>query len=373
MGVYKAKSGKTKDGRVCFFRVRYQDIDGRNAQYKSGKFATKKEAEDAELKFRLKIHRHENMDKITLDEMIDIFIENRTSTIEVKPTTLYNYGNKRIHLKSLLNIKLKDFNINHYDNWKKQMNETNISTRYKNDILKFLKSVLNFAMTWYDFNLNKVYNKMTKFSNASDIPKEMMYFTYDQWKQFISVEDDLQKRVMFEILYYCGLRKGELRGLTWRNVDLVNKTLSVKKQITDRGDSVKEFQFSTPKTKSSIRTLQLNKVLLNDLKTLKNEVSKDYGFNDDYFVIGDAFPVASNTITSRKKRNCKLANVPQIRIHDFRHSCASLLVNNGANITVVAKYLGHTKIEETLNTYTHLFNSALNEVVELIDKLENKG
>lgn len=104
-------------------------------------------------------------------------------------------------------------------------------------------------MTWYDFNLNKVYSKMTKFSNSSDIPKEMMYFTYDQWKQFISVETELQKKVMFEILYYCGLRKGELRGLTWKNIDLVNKTLSVKRQITDRGGSVKEFQFSTPKTK----------------------------------------------------------------------------------------------------------------------------
>ena len=88
----------------------------------------------------------------------------------------------------------------------------------------------------------------------------------------------------------------------------------------------------------------------------------------DIIWIGDAFPVASNTITSRKNRNCELAGVPQIRIHDFRHSCTSLLVNNGANITVVAKYLGHT--EETLNTYTHLFNSALNEIVDLIDKLE---
>lgn len=56
-------------------------------------------------------------------------------------------------------------------------------------------------------------------------------------------------------------------------------------------------------------------------------------------VNGDAFPVASNTITSRKNQNCKLANVPQIRIHDFRHSCASLFVDNGANITVVVKYL----------------------------------
>ena len=71
MGVYKAKEGKTKDGRVWFFRVRYQDMSGRNKQYKSGKFATKKEAEIAELEFRLKIHKHENMDDITIEEMIE--------------------------------------------------------------------------------------------------------------------------------------------------------------------------------------------------------------------------------------------------------------------------------------------------------------
>lgn len=141
---------------------------------------------------------------------------------------------------------------------------------------------------------------------------------------------------MFEI-YYCGLRKGELRGLTWRDIDFVNKTLSVKKQITGRGDSVKEFQFSTPKTKG--RAPPLNKLLLNGLKLFKKERSKEHGFNDNYFVIGEAFPIGSNTITSRKNRNCKLAGVPQIRIHDFRHSCASLLINNGANVTIVAKYL----------------------------------
>lgn len=101
-------------------------------------------------------------------------------------------------------------------------------------------------------------------------------------------------------------------------------------------------------------------MLLNGLNLLKEQVSKEHGFNDDYFVIGDAFPISSNTISSRKNRNCKLADVLQIRIHNFRHSCASPLANNGANITVVAKYLGHTKIEETLNTYTHLFNSSLN-------------
>ncbi len=370
MGVYKAKEGKTKDGRIWFFKIRYQDIDGRNKQYKSGKYSTKKEAEEAELEYRMKLHNNENQNNITIEEMIKLFIDNRTNTISVKPTTLYNYDNKTRYLDCLLKVKVKDFNINHYDHWKKKMNETNLSTKYKNDILKFLKSVLNHAMTWYDFNLSKVYSKMTNFNNSAELEKEMMYFTYEQWKQFISVEEDLRFKVMFEILYYCGLRKGELRGLTWDNIDFKNKTLSVRKQITDRGGTVKDLKFSTPKTKSSIRTLPLNKVLLNDLQLLKEINSKEHGFNNKYFVIGDAFPISSNTIANRKNKNCKLANVPQIRIHDFRHSCASLLVNNGANITVVAKYLGHTKIEETLNTYTHLFNSALNEVVNLIDNLE---
>lgn len=111
-------------------------------------------------------------------------------------------------------------------------------------------------------------------------------------------------------------------------------------------------------------------MLLNDLKLLKEQVSKERGFNDDYFAIGDTFSISSNTISSRKNRNCELVGVTQMRIHDFRRYCACLLVNNGANITVVAKYLGHTKIEETLNTYTRLFNSALNEVVDLINKLD---
>ena len=93
-------------------------------------------------------------------------------------------------------------------------------------------------------------------------------------------------------------------------------------------------------------------------------------FNENYFVTGDMFPVATNTITNHKNQNCRLANVKQIRIHDFRHSCASLLINKGANVQVVAKYLGHTKIEETLKTYAHLFLSSLDEIVEVIDRLD---
>ncbi len=72
-----------------------------------------------------------------------------------------------------------------------------------------------------------------------------------------------------------------------------------------------------------------------------------------------------------RDKACKLAKVKTIRIHDFRHSCASLLINNGASITLVAKYLGHSNITTTLNTYTHLFKNELDDMIETINNLEN--
>lgn len=73
-----------------------------------------------------------------------------------------------------------------------------------------------------------------------------------------------------------------------------------------------------------------------------------------------------------KNEYVKKAGVKQIRLHDFRHSCASLLIYKGASINVVSKFLGHPKIEETLNTYTHLYSNALSNITDLIDEI-NEG
>ena len=66
----------------------------------------------------------------------------------------------------------------------------------------------------------------------------------------------------------------------------------------------------------------------------------------------------------------KKAEVKEIRLHDFRHSCASLLINKGLPVTVVSKYLGHASINETLHTYAHIFNGALNDVSDVLNELE---
>ena len=111
--------------------------------------------------------------------------------------------------------------------------------------------------------------------------------------------------------------------------------------------------------------------LVSDMKLLKEESKKIYGFEKNWFVFGGIAPIHPDDLRRRKNGNAIKARVKKIRIHDFRNSCASLLINNGANITMVAKYLVHSKINETLNTYSHMFKNKLDNIVDTINRLDS--
>lgn len=89
-------------------------------------------------------------------------------------------------------------------------------------------------------------------------------------------------------------------------------------------------------------------------------------------MFGNIDPLAATTLLDRKTKNAFMARVKYIRIHDFRHSCASLLIDSGANITLVAKYLEHSKIDETLNTYSHMYQNRLDTIVNIIELKNSK-
>lgn len=129
------------------------------------------------------------------------------------------------------------------------------------------------------------------------------------------------------------------------------------------------FIASSPKTKNSIRVLPLTKKLEIDLLELKNKAIEYTDYNNNWFVFGNSVCFPENTIQINKNKYCKLANIKQIRIHDFRHSCASLLINKGASISLVSKYLGHANVSITLNAYTHMYKSELTEMTKILDNL----
>ncbi len=116
-------------------------IDPFYDNYHSKRYMTKQEAQEAEAEFLIKSQNEASVSAITFNQLIDLFIEN--SSTRVKDTTMYGYKNKRPYLDSITNVKLKDFNIDVYERWRRYISSCNICTRYKNDIYKFLKSLLN--------------------------------------------------------------------------------------------------------------------------------------------------------------------------------------------------------------------------------------
>ena len=288
---------------------------------------------------------------------------------KVKNTTLYTYTQRNKYFAIIDEIKLQDLSIEEYQKWRDSLECNDLSVVYKNYILKYFKQLLKFAEKWYDYDFRNLYNKFDKFREPNAIIEDNMnYYTYDEFKKFISVEKNLKYKVAFEILYYCGLRRGELLALTWKHINFDLKELNVIQNLVEnRIDG--GYLITSPKTRTSIRTIPLTDNLIENLKKLKIEESKNVNFNNNWFVVGNEKYLPITNLMARKNNNCKLAGLKQIRIHDFRHSCASLLISKNSNVALVAKYLGHSKIEETLNTYTHFFKSDLDRVIETLNKL----
>lgn len=207
---------------------------------------------------------------------------------------------------------------------------------------------------------------MEKFSDPNGMVKEMKFYTPDEFKKFISYEDDLEYITLFKTLYFCGLRLGEISALTWNDIDFEKNTININKAVTYIEG---EYITTRPKTQTSIRTLPMPNSLVENYKELLKESKEYYGFKSNWYVFGKHKPINADKLRHRKNELADKAGVKRIRIHDFRHSCASLLINNGANVMVVAKYLGHSKIDVTLNTYSHLFNSKMEDIVNLVDKV----
>ena len=359
------KENATSKGYRWYYQVYYFDENGKQRKYHSKKFATRKEAQVAEANRLRKMRRKEiNITDMTFIELYEEFYEYKSD--KVKETTLKSYRERINSLEPIHNVKIKDFDINHYLSWRRWMSKRDCAIKTKNGYHKFFKEILNYGTRWHDFNFTQIYNKMEKFVDPNALPKEMEFYTLEEFKQFISYEDEILFKSAFEVLYFCGLRLGELRGLTWDNINFEEMTISVKKNVVTVDGKV---YVTTPKSKKSVRTIPLTQTLADDLKILKSNCKKYFGFNNKWYVFGDVKPITQERMRVRKNLLASKSGVKPIRLHDFRHSCASLLINNGANIMIVAKYLGHTKIDETLNTYSHLFKNKMEDIVKIMNTL----
>lgn len=371
MSVRKLKENKiTKDGRSWVFIQYSKGLDGKRHQYQSKAYMTENEALQAEKEYLNKYKDVEVNPHMTFKEAYNIYYEYQKD--KIKDSTLKTYRDRIKYMGLLDNVELVNLDWDLYQKWRAQINKTNLCDRYKTDIQKFIKQVINFAEKQWDFNLRKFYNKLEPFKTPGALKKEMDFYEPEEFFKFISVVDDLRYKCFFELLYYCGLRRSEARGLQWKHIDFKNKLLTVSQQVLNPSNSnaSTEWYISSTKTEASYRTIPIATTLLNDLAELKKSNEKIAKFKQTWFVLGDDVPMATGRMYFYRDKYAEKAGVRRIRLHDFRHSCASALISGSAPITAVSNFLGHSETTETLETYTHMFKKDLANVPKFFDTLE---
>lgn len=360
------KKKQLKSGIKYCFTLRYTDIFGNIKQYTSRGYDTKKEAELEEAKFKIKVAENKICSSnLTFKILFTEYCEYRTK--DMKKQSINKMINLFKHFEPIYDLKINDFNITTYRQFRIYIEKKEYSTEYNNKIIGLLKRLISYSGKYYNTN-TEILKFIDNFKDINKMKKEMQFFTYEEFNKFISVIDEFNYKTFFEVLYFLGLRQGEATALTWDDINFTKKEVSINKTLTTKLKG-QLYTISSPKTANSNRTLPIPLKLIKSLEKLKEQAKKKRYFKESWFVFGDELPFRETTIQMRKNKYCKLSGVKQIRIHDFRHSCASFLINNGASIVLVSKYLGHAKISITLDTYTHLYKSELLEVSKIIDTL----
>ena len=183
--------------------------------------------------------------------------------------------------------------------------------------------------------------------------------TQEEYETFIrTVEEGSDDYIMFEILFWTGIREGELLALNKSDFDFRNNLLHITKTY-NRID--KQDVITVPKTENSVRTINIPNFLK---EKVQRYIDMHYGIPDD----ARLFPIVSRTLQKRMKRYAEKAGVKEIRVHDLRHSHAAYLIFQGIQPLMVKERLGHKDIKITLNTYGHLYPTEQKALADMLDE-----
>lgn len=263
------------------------------------------------------------------------------------------------------NVKIDDLNTLKIRKWQEMLlkKKKTDGSLYKNGTLEgfqtLLRTILNFGYK------NGYIEKTVPISivkNKSEPKNEMNFYTPEEFNLFISYVDHIVYNAFFTISYFCGLRKGETLGLLWQDIDFDNNEIDINKSWDSRNHIM-----TSPKTKNSYRKIVLPKRATEAFLALK-EYYCVKNSDQDKFVFGYYKPIAISAIDVANRKYSEIAGLKRIRIHDFRHSHVSALINKGFSPFDIAKRLGHT-LEMVNNIYGHWFKESQSKMIKYLDTI----
>ena len=192
--------------------------------------------------------------------------------------------------------------------------------------------------------------------------KEMLFWTREEYTKFSdAMMDKPMSFYAFEMLYWCGIREGELLALTPSDFDFQKRTVSITKSYQRiHGQDL----ITTPKTPKSVRVVQMPQFLCDEIQDYLKQL---YGVESNDRI----FPITKSYLHREMDRGCKQTGVKRIRIHDLRHSHISLLIDMGFTALAIADRVGHESVDITYR-YAHLFPNRQTEMANQLDQLKEK-
>lgn len=333
---------------------------------------TKKEAKAYEEEF-LKQYQGIRISKtqITFKEAFEEFIVQHK---DVKNSTLISkrelmrkvfpyIGDKKINLitSAVLQKMIDD------------LEQKGFSVEYVKRIYYNVNQVFNYLVRTSKLQQNPML-RVTRHTKKDEIKSDIEFWEPDQFKTFISYVNEIRWNVIFNFLYFTGMRRGEMAALHWNDIDMNSGLIRINKTMSFKERPPKE---TTPKTKNSTRNIRMPKILFNIMIDYKETCKKYYGFTEDFYVFGADRPVDPETLRRKLDHYILLANddlakqdkklLPKIHIHSFRHSHASYLINQKMYDYDIARRLGDT-VETVRNVYAHWFENAEDEIMAAFDR-----
>ncbi len=368
-------TGKKKDGKSQY-RVRINYTDGGEYRQKEQLCYGYREAQELEKRLHNLYAADGNRGDILLRDFCEEYIRHRKS--DVRETTLEKFqSNMENHILPVLgNAALSEITPQMIAQWKASVSEKGLSVSYCHRIYGSLNSLLNYAVRMKLIHENPT-NGVGNFRETNfEAPEEKLHFyTPEQFLQYAAAANKLVKTyydrsiyMFMMIAYYTGMRKGEIHALRWEDID--GNVLRVHRSITQKikGRATVE---TPPKNRSSVRTLQMPEPLMQQLKQYRGLQWLQYKekWNPKFYVIYGEHCISDTAISNHNIAWAKAAGLEPIRIHDFRHSHASLLANEGINIQEIARRLGHSNVQITWHTYSHLYPREEERAVMVLNKV----
>ncbi len=212
-----------------------------------------------------------------------------------------------------------------------------------------LTAIFNHAVNFYNLSYNPARRAGTI---GSEAVKEMDFWTKEEYLKFSeAMMDKPRSYYAFEMLYWCGMRSGELLALTPADIDFEKQTVTISKTFhRSKGRDI----ITSPKTKKSNRTIKMPPFLCEEMQEY---IKMLYDIKPDERL----FTVTKSYLNHEMERGAKQAGVKKIRVHDIRHSAVSLLINMGFSVLAIGERMGH-EAEKITYRYAHLFPTVQTEM-----------